>query len=128
MPRRGRQIEITAPTECSATFDMVDFYHNESRLIGLDTLKRDLVSSARILEKLSDGFRSRVYQPPAIDQIFPLEDARHAYECVFRGTSWPCGLEDERSLIGSMTNRYANDTIAIRPIESVDLRGVVLCG
>lgn len=85
LAHRGRQIEITSPTERTASFDLVDFYHNESRLIGLDTLKRDLNASARILEKLSDGFRAGAYRPHAIGQIFPLQEARQAYERVLDG-------------------------------------------
>jgi NADPH:quinone reductase-like Zn-dependent oxidoreductase len=87
LARRGRQVEITSPTERRVSFDLVDFYHNESRLFGLDTLKRDLVASARILEKLAEGFVTGAYQPHKIDQIFPFEDARHAYDCVSKGQS-----------------------------------------
>jgi NADPH2:quinone reductase len=85
LANRGRQVEITSPTERRANFDLVDFYHNESRLFGLDTLKRDLVASARILEKLAEGFATGAYQPHTIDQILPLEDARQAYERVSTG-------------------------------------------
>lgn len=88
---RGRQIGITSPTERKANFDLVDFYHNELRLIGLDTLKRDLVASARILEKLSQGFALGVYRPYPIDQVLPLEDARQAYEYVSTGRGRPRG-------------------------------------
>ncbi len=77
---RGRQIEITSPTERIANLDLVDFYHNESQLIGLDTLKRDLDASARILEKLRSGFRAGAYRPHPIADVFPLEAAREAYE------------------------------------------------
>jgi len=87
LARRGRQVEITSPTERRVSFDLVDFYHNESRLFGLDTLKRDLVASARILEKLAEGFVTGAYQPHKIDQIFPFEDARHAYDGVSKGQS-----------------------------------------
>ena len=87
LAHRGRQVEITSATERRATFDLVDFYHNESRLYGLDTLKRDLVASARILEKLSDGFSSRAYRPHHVGQLFPLEDVRQAYEEVAKGIS-----------------------------------------
>jgi NADPH2:quinone reductase len=87
LAHRGRQIEITSPSERTASIDLVDFYHNESRLIGLDTLKRDLDASARILEKLSDGFRAGAYQPHAIGQRFPLEQARQAYERVLEGVA-----------------------------------------
>ena len=82
---RGRQIEITSPTERRASFDLVDFYHNESHLIGVDSLKRDLVASARILEKLDRGFASGTYRPHAIGHLFPLEEARPAYEYVTQG-------------------------------------------
>lgn len=82
---RGRQIEITSPTERRTCFDLVDFYHNESRLFGVDTLKRDLVASARVLEKLAEGFETGAYQPHKVSQILPLEDAPKAYERVSRG-------------------------------------------
>jgi NADPH:quinone reductase len=82
---RGRQIEITSPTERTVNFDLVDFYHNESQLIGLDTLKRDLDASARILENLLEGFRAGAYRPHPIGDIFPLEAARDAYEQVSVG-------------------------------------------
>jgi NADPH:quinone reductase len=82
LEHRGRQIEITSPTERRATFDLVDFYHNESQLIGLDTLKRDLDASARILEKLLEGFRAGAYRPHPIGDVFALEAAREAYERV----------------------------------------------
>jgi NADPH:quinone reductase len=85
LAHRGRQVEITTPTERRTSFDLVDFYHNESRLLGLDTLKRDLVASARVLEKLTEGFATGAYQPHKIDQILPLEDARQAYERVSKG-------------------------------------------
>jgi NADPH:quinone reductase len=85
LAHRGRQIEITSPTERRSSFDLVDFYHNESQLFGVDTLKRDLVASARILEKLTEGFALGEYQPHPIDRVLPLEDARQAYEYVSIG-------------------------------------------
>ena len=87
LAHRGRQVEITSPTERRAAFDLVDFYRNESCLFGLDTLKRDLVASARILEKLADGFASGAYRPPKVSQVLPLEDVRQAYEEVAKGVS-----------------------------------------
>ena len=85
LAHRGRQIEITAPAERKASFDLIDFYHNESRLLGLDTLKRDLIYSARILEELTDGFASGLYHPHPISETVPLEAAREAYERVSAG-------------------------------------------
>jgi NADPH2:quinone reductase len=85
LAHRGRQVEITAPTERRVSLDLVDFYHNESQLIGVDTLKRDLTAAARILEKLKPGFEDGSYRPPVITKTMPLNDARQAYELVGRG-------------------------------------------
>jgi NADPH:quinone reductase-like Zn-dependent oxidoreductase len=54
-------------------------------LIGLDTLKRDLTASARILKELRPGFDSGVYQPPIVSKTLPLADAQQAYELVAKG-------------------------------------------
>jgi NADPH2:quinone reductase len=85
LAHRGRQVEITFPTERRVTFDLVDFYHNESQLLGVDSLKRDLTASGRILEQLRSGFDSGVYQPPIISKTMPLADAQQAYELVAKG-------------------------------------------
>ncbi|WP_263350368.1 quinone oxidoreductase family protein [Acidicapsa acidisoli] len=82
---RGRQVEITSPTERRVTFDLVDFYHNESQLFGVDTLKRDLTASGRILKELRSGFDSGVYQPPIVSKTIPLAHAQQAYELVAKG-------------------------------------------
>jgi NADPH:quinone reductase len=81
----GRQVEISSPIERSVMFNVVDFYHNESQLFGVDTLKRDLTASSRILEKLLPGFEAGIYQPPAISKIMPLAQAQQAYELVAKG-------------------------------------------
>jgi NADPH:quinone reductase-like Zn-dependent oxidoreductase len=85
LAHRGRQVEITSPTERRVTFDLVDFYHNESQLLGVDTLKRDLIASGRILEELRPGFDSGAYQPPIISKTMPLADAQQAYQLVAQG-------------------------------------------
>jgi NADPH:quinone reductase len=85
LAHRGRQVEITAPTERRVTLDLVNFYHNESQLFGVDTLKRDLTASGRILEELRSGFDSGVYQPPMIAKSLPLAQAPQAYELVAKG-------------------------------------------
>jgi NADPH:quinone reductase len=83
---RGRQVEITSPTERRVSFDLVDFYHNESQLFGVDTLKRDLTATARILESLKPGFDSGAYHPPAISETMPLHRVHHAFNLVHHGT------------------------------------------
>jgi NADPH:quinone reductase len=85
LAHRGRQVEITAPTERCVTFDLVNFYHNESQLFGVDTLKRDLTDSGRILEELRSGFDSSIYQPPMVSKTMSLAHAQQAYELVAKG-------------------------------------------
>jgi NADPH2:quinone reductase len=85
LAHRGRQVEITSPTERRVMFDLVDFYHNESQLLGVDTLKRDLTASGRILEELRSDFDSGVYEPPIVSKTMPLTHAQQAYELVARG-------------------------------------------
>ncbi|MGI4857556.1 MAG: quinone oxidoreductase family protein [Janthinobacterium lividum] len=84
---RGRLIEISATDRRQVAFDLADFYHNESRLIGVDTLKRDLNAAAVILEALRPGFEDGSYRPPVIAARFPLAEAAHAYRAVLDGTA-----------------------------------------
>jgi hypothetical protein len=65
--------------------DLVDFYHNESQLFGVDTLKRDLTATARILAKLRPGFETGAYIPPTVAGIVPLSQAQDAYRRVAEG-------------------------------------------
>jgi hypothetical protein len=49
---RGRLVEIAATGQPEVSFDLVDFYRNESRHFGVGTLKRDLTASAAALDAL----------------------------------------------------------------------------
>jgi NADPH:quinone reductase len=84
---RGRLVEISATDRRAVSFDLADFYHNESRLIGVDSLKRDLTAAASILEALRPGFEDGSYLPPVIAQTYPLADAASAYRAVAAGTN-----------------------------------------
>jgi NADPH:quinone reductase-like Zn-dependent oxidoreductase len=82
---RGRLVEMSVTGAREVTFNLADFYHNENRLIGIDTLKSDLTHSARVLEQLHAGFEAGDYQPAPIARRFPLRDAVAAYEAVAAG-------------------------------------------
>ena len=84
---RGRLIEIAATGEREVTFDIADFYHNESRLFGVDTLKRDLTASAEVLDKLTPGFVSGDYRAAPIAMTFGLGQAQEAYRKVAAGVA-----------------------------------------
>ena len=72
-------VEIAATGQREVGFDLADFYHNESRLYGVDTLKRDLTASAEVLEALTPGFVSGGYHAAPITKTCGLRDAQEAY-------------------------------------------------
>ena len=82
---RGRLVEMSVTGAREVTFNLADFYHNENRLIGIDSLKLDLTASAEVLEKLTPGFEARDYHPAPIARRFPLTEAVAAYQAVAAG-------------------------------------------
>jgi NADPH:quinone reductase len=83
---RGRLVEIAATGQREVSFDLADFYHNESRLYGVDTLKRDLEASAEVLEVLTPGFVVGDYRAAPITETCGLGDAQKAYRKVAAGS------------------------------------------
>ncbi|MFL9908844.1 quinone oxidoreductase family protein [Paraburkholderia sp. RL17-337-BIB-A] len=83
---RGRVLEISATGKRRVEFDLIDFYHNETQLLGVDSAKLGVAESAPLMTALVEGFESNKLQGPAIAQAFPLERAREAYEAVANGT------------------------------------------
>ena len=82
---RGRQLAITSAGDRRVSFDLLDFYHNESRLFGVDTRKRDATASAAMLEALTPFFEDGAFQAPVIDRVIPLAEGCSAYAQVARG-------------------------------------------
>jgi NADPH:quinone reductase len=83
----GRQVEIAATGKREVSFDLVDFYHNESQLFGVDTLKRDLTASAETLDALAPGFLAGDYHSTPIAETCGLGGAQDAYREVAAGTA-----------------------------------------
>jgi NADPH:quinone reductase-like Zn-dependent oxidoreductase len=65
LAHRGSQLEITSAGERHVSFDLLDFYHNESRLFGVDTRKRDATASATVLEARTAFFEDGKTPPRA---------------------------------------------------------------
>jgi NADPH:quinone reductase-like Zn-dependent oxidoreductase len=86
LARRGRQLAITSAGDRRVSFDLLDFYHNESRLFGVDTRHRNAVASAALLDALTPVFEQGAFKAPKIDRVIPLSDGPAAYEQVARGT------------------------------------------
>jgi NADPH:quinone reductase-like Zn-dependent oxidoreductase len=82
---KGRLVEMSVTGAREVTFNLADFYHNELRLIGIDTLKLDQTASGSVLEKLRPGFEAGDYRPAAITSRFALRDAVGAYQAVAAG-------------------------------------------
>ena len=81
----GRLVEMSVTGAREVSFNLADFYHNENRLIGIDTLKLDLTASAAVLEKLTPGFEAGDFRPAPIARRFPLSRAVAAYQAVAAG-------------------------------------------
>ncbi len=84
---RGWLVEIASTGQREVSFDLVDFYHNESRLFGIDTLKRDLTASAKALDALSPGFVAGDFRAAPIAETCGLGEAADAYRKVAAGAA-----------------------------------------
>jgi NADPH:quinone reductase len=80
----GRQVAITSSIERRVSFDLIDFYRNRSRLLGVNTMTLTGAGTAEMLNALRDGFESGLLCPPEL-QTWPLERAVEAYEAVRQG-------------------------------------------
>jgi NADPH:quinone reductase len=80
----GRQIAITSPKERRVSFDLIDFYRNRSRLLGVNTMALGGVETAGILDDLREGFAGGRLTPPEVT-IWPLEHAHEAYMACSQG-------------------------------------------
>ncbi|RUL66065.1 zinc-binding alcohol dehydrogenase family protein [Dyella dinghuensis] len=85
--RRGRVVEISATGQRRVEFDLIDFYHNETQLLGADSAKLGVAESARLMKAIATGFDEGKFDAPVIAQRFTLAQGREAYEAVARGTT-----------------------------------------
>jgi NADPH:quinone reductase len=83
----GRLVEIAATGQREVCFDLPDFYHNQSRLFGIDTLKRDLTASAQVLEALTPGFNAGDYRATPIAETCALDQVQKGYCRVAAGAA-----------------------------------------
>jgi NADPH:quinone reductase-like Zn-dependent oxidoreductase len=89
LSQKGRLAEISAPPKDSrVSFDLRDFYHQEARLLGVDSRALDASACGSILGDLTLGFESHDLQIlPATVETYSLEDAIKAYEQILNGTA-----------------------------------------
>ena len=84
LARRGRQVAIASNPDPCVALNLVDFYHNESRLMGVDSLKLSFGETAAILRQLSPGLESGLFPAPR-SQAFPLADGPRLYREIGAG-------------------------------------------
>ena len=81
---RGRQVAISSSPEPRVSFNLVNFYHNESRLLGVDSLKLTFPEAAEILRELTPAFETGEFLPPDV-RAFPLTQAPEIYRAIDDG-------------------------------------------
>ena len=79
---RGRQVAIGSNPEPRVSFNLVDFYHNECRLLGLDSLKLSFEEAAQTLRELTPGFESGEFPAPLV-QAFPIAKGPEIYRGIY---------------------------------------------
>jgi NADPH:quinone reductase-like Zn-dependent oxidoreductase len=72
---RGRHIAIASNPDPRVSFNLVDFYHRESRLFGVDSLKLSFQETADILRGLTPGIEDGTFPPPLIK-------SRTFFDCI----------------------------------------------
>lgn len=80
----GRHVAITSTGDRRVCFDLIDFYHNSSRLVGVDSMKFTPAEVGAIAEELRAGFEAGALRPPMIEAS-AFENAVEAYEKVAGG-------------------------------------------
>jgi len=82
---RGRLVEISATGASDVTFNLRDFYHNETQLFGADSLKLGASDTARLLDRLAPLFDESTLHAPAVQRTVSLDAAIEAYQQVAKG-------------------------------------------
>jgi NADPH:quinone reductase-like Zn-dependent oxidoreductase len=80
----GRQVAITSTGDPRVSFNLIDFYHNLSRLIGIDSNGLTPRQVGEIADELRLGFEAGALTPPPIE-IVPFDKAVEAYSRVAAG-------------------------------------------
>jgi NADPH:quinone reductase len=80
----GRQVAISSSGSPRVSFNLIDFYHNSSRLFGVDSYGLSSRQIGEIAAELQPGFETGVLKPPPIE-IVPFEKAVDAYSRVAAG-------------------------------------------
>ena len=79
---RGRLVVISAVGSPTVEINLLDLYHNETRIFGTDSTKLTVVDSARRLQQMAPYFESGEFRPLPITTTYLLDDSAKAYQAV----------------------------------------------
>ena len=83
----GRQVAIASSPDPKVTFNLVDFYHNESHLIGVDSIRLSFEDSGRILKSLLPYFESGDFGPQTDPVQVGFDAVLNAYRELAEGSA-----------------------------------------
>jgi NADPH2:quinone reductase len=86
LAHRGRQVAISSLGDPRVSLNLVDFYHKESVLMGVDSLKLSFAESGEILRQWVPLMEAGKITPPRTETV-SLDQAAAAYEKVLNGTT-----------------------------------------
>lgn len=78
----GRLVVISAMGTRTAEIDLIDLYRNETRILGSNSRKLDVVESSKRLAQLAPYFESGQFRPLPTTRRYSLEDGKDAYLAV----------------------------------------------
>lgn len=81
---KGRQVAITCVGDPRVSFNLIEFYHRQAHLIGVDTFQFSFEECANTLKALIPAIEKGVFLPPEIDET-SLADSIKAYEEINGG-------------------------------------------
>jgi NADPH:quinone reductase len=84
---RGRHVAVASSPERKVTFDLIDFYHNESSLIGVDSIKISFPDVDRIMALLLPCFESGDFAPSKELVRVGFDGVLNAYRNLLEGRS-----------------------------------------
>jgi NADPH:quinone reductase-like Zn-dependent oxidoreductase len=83
--RGGRQVAITSVGDRRVSFDLLDFYHRELSLYGVDSRSMSEAASAKLLDQLRPLFERGELAAPAIGTQRPIAEGRALFDLVAVG-------------------------------------------
>jgi NADPH:quinone reductase-like Zn-dependent oxidoreductase len=83
----GRQVAIASSQDPKVTFNLVDFYHNQSHLLGVDSIQLSFEESGRILRNLLPYFESGEFAPQGDPVPVEFDAVLSAYRELAEGSA-----------------------------------------